>query len=113
MTSERRGLSSISDSLAAMFLRDAIKKGCGMEIPSLGIKIEGAIKMKRFSLQRLEDETGVSGVGVVAEGIQFTSGICVLSWLTEVRSIAAIYDSIDDLEQLHGHNGLTIIEWID
>jgi hypothetical protein len=24
-----------------MFLRDAIKKGYGMEIPSLGIKIEG------------------------------------------------------------------------
>lgn len=34
-------LLAVSSSLAAMFLKDAIKKGYGMEIPSLGIKIEG------------------------------------------------------------------------
>lgn len=33
-------LLAVSGSLAAMFLKDAIKKGYGMEIPSLGIKIE-------------------------------------------------------------------------
>jgi acyl carrier protein len=40
----RGGLSSISDSLAAMFLQRALEKGYGIEIPSLGIKIEGAKK---------------------------------------------------------------------
>jgi hypothetical protein len=40
---QRGGLCSISYSLAAMFLREAIEKGYGIEIPSLGIKIEGPI----------------------------------------------------------------------
>lgn len=69
--------------------------------------------MKRFVLQRLEDETGVSGIGIVAEGVQFTNGTCVLIWLTEIRSIAAIYESIDIVNKLHGHDGKTFIEWID
>jgi hypothetical protein len=37
-------LTSISEGIAAMFLRDAIRKGYGIEIPSLGIKIEGPIE---------------------------------------------------------------------
>jgi hypothetical protein len=69
--------------------------------------------LKRFLLQRAEDETGVSGVGTVAEGVQFTSGICVLSWLTEIKSIAAIYDNIEIVDKLHGHNGKTVIQWVD
>lgn len=69
--------------------------------------------MKRFWLKRMEDETGISGVGAVAEGVQFSDGTCVLSWLTKIKSIAAIYGSIDIVKQLHGHNGKTTIEWID
>ncbi len=69
--------------------------------------------MRRFYLQRFEDETGVSGTGQVAEGIQFTSGVCVLSWLTEIRSVAAIYDNIGIVDKLHGHDGATIIVWKD
>lgn len=69
--------------------------------------------MRRFKLIRVEDETGISGEGVVAEGVEFTSGICVLSWLTEIRSIAAIYDSIDVIDHIHGHNGKTLIVWDD
>lgn len=70
-------------------------------------------KMKRFVLNRIEDETGISGTGTVAEGVQFTSGICALSWLTEIKSIAAVYDDIDTVEKLHGHDGKTIVEWVD
>ena len=69
--------------------------------------------MRRFLLKRLEDKTGVSGAGYIAEGVQFSDGVCVLSWLTEIKSIAAIYNSIDIIDQLHGHNGKTIIEWVD
>lgn len=69
--------------------------------------------MKRFVLRRLEDETGVSGTGIVAEGVQFTNDTCVLVWLTEIRSIGAFYNSIDIVDQLHGHSGKTVIEWID
>lgn len=67
--------------------------------------------MKLFYLNRIEDESGVSGVGIVAEGIQFSNGKCVLSWLTEHSSIA-IYDNIDDLKAIHGHNGKTVIEFL-
>ncbi len=69
--------------------------------------------MKRFVLNRIEDETGVSGTGTVAEGIQFTSDVCVLSWLTEVKSVAAVYDDIETVEALHGHGGKTVVQWVD
>jgi hypothetical protein len=66
--------------------------------------------MVRFHLHRREDESGVSGTGVVAEGAQFSDGRCVLHWLTAVSSIA-IYDSIDDLVAIHGHGGKTTVIW--
>jgi len=66
--------------------------------------------MKNFHLKRLEDETGISGTGIVAEGVQFSGGKCVLTWLTEFSSIA-IYDNIDLVEKIHGHSGKTIIVW--
>lgn len=67
--------------------------------------------MKLFALMRTEDESGVSGVGVVAEGVQFTNGKCALSWLTEHSSVA-VYDDIATLEAIHGHNGKTQIVWM-
>ncbi len=66
--------------------------------------------MNNFHLQRLEDETGVSGTGIVAEGVQFSSGECVLVWLTGACSIG-IYDSIESVDKMHGHGGRTIIVW--
>ena len=66
--------------------------------------------MDNFHLQRLEDETGISGTGIVAEGVQFSNGKCVLTWLTEFSSVG-IYDNIDLVDKLHGHNSKTIIVW--
>lgn len=68
--------------------------------------------MRRFVLDRKEDETGISGIGIVAEGVQFTSGRCALTWLTPYSSVA-VYDSIEDVESVHGHKGKTVIVWID
>jgi hypothetical protein len=62
--------------------------------------------MRTFVLERNEDETGISGTGIVAEGIQFTNGKCAMSWLTDVTSVA-IYGSLEDLEKIHGHGGKT------
>jgi hypothetical protein len=66
--------------------------------------------VKRFWLQRNEDVSGVSGVGRVAEGVQFTNGKCALSWLTPMSSIV-IYDSVSVCEAIHGHDGATIVIW--
>lgn len=68
--------------------------------------------MRRFNLLRKEDETGISGTGVVAEGIKFTNGKCAMNWLTSVSSVA-VYDSMVELVQIHGHEGKTIVVWMD
>lgn len=68
--------------------------------------------MRRFKLFRREDQGGVSGVGYVAEGVQFTNGKCVLSWLTAHTSLA-VYDDLKTLETIHGHGGRTVVEWVD
>lgn len=72
----------------------------------------GSRMLRRFVLDRKEDETGVSGTGVVAEGVQFTFGRCALLWLS-IYSSMAFYDCIDDLIAIHGHNGKTVVRWLD
>lgn len=66
--------------------------------------------MKTFKLVRLIDETGISGTGEVAEGAEFANGKCAMQWLTQVNSIA-IYNSIQELELIHGHGGKTLVKW--
>lgn len=67
--------------------------------------------MQTFKLYRHEDPSGVSGIGYVAEGVQFSSGKCVLSWTTGHQSIA-VYDSMADLVAIHGHDGATRVRWL-
>ena len=68
--------------------------------------------MRPFLLVRREDVSGVSGTGVVAQGVVFATGKAVLSWVTE-RTSVAVYDSIEVLDAIHGHAGRTYIEWLD
>ena len=67
---------------------------------------------RRFVLNRTEDETGISGTGLVAEGVMFHNGKCVLCWKTTYNSIA-VYDDMQILEKIHGHDGRTVVEWVD
>lgn len=39
-----------------------------------------AARARRFHLVRDDDETGISGTGVVAEGIEFSNGMCAACW---------------------------------
>lgn len=64
-----------------------------------------------FVLERLEDESGVSGVGFVAEGVEFTDGSVTLRWRGE-RASTAVFSCLKDVEAIHGHNGKTVISWI-
>lgn len=64
--------------------------------------------LKLFLLNRKVDESGVSGVGIVARGIIFESGKCAVEWVTEHQSIA-IYDDVETLMAIHGHGGKTEI----
>jgi len=65
-----------------------------------------------FRLQRDDDASGVSGTGVVAEGVIFSNTKVVLSWLTIHKSIA-VYDSLAEMLAIHGHEGRTKIVWDD
>lgn len=67
---------------------------------------------RRFHLVRDADETGVSGVGVIVEGIEFTDGTVALRWLTGTTS-TAIYATIADVETIHGHGGKTRVVWLE
>jgi hypothetical protein len=68
--------------------------------------------MRRFRLIRAQDVSGVSGVGVVGEGVQFSSGKVALTWHSDVHSVT-VFDGVDDVEAIHGHEGRTVIDWLD
>lgn len=68
--------------------------------------------MRRFTLQRDVDPTGISGTGTIAEGVQFSSGECAVKWMTPIWSVV-FYLSIAAVEHIHGHNGATRIVWLD
>lgn len=68
--------------------------------------------MRRFHLVRDEDVSGVSGTGVVAEGIEFFDGSCALHWRSYPSS-SAFYASIDDIITIHGHGGATNVVFED
>lgn len=67
---------------------------------------------RRFMLVRVEDETGVSGTGVVAWGLEFPDGHAVTRWNSKIAQTCA-WDSIADVVAVHGHDGKTRIRWLD
>jgi len=71
--------------------------------------------MRRFELHRDEDPSGVSGLGVVAEGVAFSDGGPVaLRWTSEWPTSVVFHDrGLDSLDAVHGHNGRTRIVWLD
>lgn len=66
---------------------------------------------KQFRLVRDVDESGVSGAGHVVDGIVWADGTVCLRWRTRDRS-TSMYDSIDAVRAIHGHDGKTRVEWV-
>ena len=76
----------------------------------------GAPSPKRFILYRHEDETGVSGTGVVATGVVWPDGHAALRWKAEDReavSSTSVWSSVGDMLRVHGHGGLSKIFYLD
>lgn len=79
--------------------------------------------MKAFLVIRHEDITGLSGTGVVAEGVEWLDGTVTMRWMdidhdTEnykrgVRPTTVQHENIKSVEALHGHNGATEVVWFD
>lgn len=66
-----------------------------------------------FQLFRHEDVSGVSGTGVVAEGVLWSDGTVALRWGGCYPTTTVWQDGIDALLTVHGHNGRTTIRWLD
>jgi len=67
-----------------------------------------------FVLRRTEDITGVSGTGIVADGVRFVGGKTVTRWRGGTTGVAqtCVWDSIQDVKTVHGHNGATQIDLV-
>lgn len=68
---------------------------------------------RRFALQRSLDASGVSGTGLVAYGTVYPTGRTTLFWCSGEVASVTVYDSPEQVEQIHGHNGSTVLVWID
>ena len=68
--------------------------------------------MRRFQLVRKEDVSGVSGIGIVAEGVEWANGMVTMSWLGSYHCIENV-GNIHTIFAVHGHHGASTVEWLD
>ena len=66
--------------------------------------------LQPFYLYRREDVSGVSGTGIVAVGVILPSGQAVMEWCSRWPTVT-IFQTIDQVERIHGHGGRTSIGW--
>lgn len=67
---------------------------------------------RTFKLIRDEDISGVSGVGVICEGVVFSDGHVALHWLGEMPTTTPM-PQLEWVLRLHGHAGKTRLVWDD
>lgn len=61
---------------------------------------------RRFAIQRDHDATGVSGTGMVAEGVVFSNGRVALQWCVGGKpNSLTTYQTVEDLLTIHNHVG--------
>ncbi|MFE2469765.1 hypothetical protein [Streptomyces mirabilis] len=69
-----------------------------------------------FRVHRDQDVSGISGTGVVAEGVQFSDGWVVTHWLDqapmwEPKTDVWHHKGTRPITKVHGHGGVTRIVW--
>jgi hypothetical protein len=79
--------------------------------------------LRRFKLVRIEDETGVSGTGIVAVGVEYPDGSVHMQWRNaendslDTDSNGCAFkpapDGVAATREIHGHGGRTELQWID
>lgn len=68
--------------------------------------------MRRFVLNRHRDVSGVSGTGLVAEGVLFANGQVAVAFVGNLHAVEVL-ENIDTVIAIHGHEGATTLEWVD
>lgn len=66
-------------------------------------------QVKPFYLMRHVDLTGTSGTGIVAMGAVFPSGMVFMEWVASNHVSWNIFDNIEDVKAINGHDGNTEI----
>lgn len=70
------------------------------------------MNLRTFEFHRDADVSGVSGTGVVADGVTFDDGVTVVRWRGERRS-TVVWPSVEDAIAVHGHDGATRLVYTD
>lgn len=68
--------------------------------------------MRRFQVVRTADVSGTSGVGIVAEGVEFSDGSVCVHWISQLTS-HELPANMKVWDAIHSHGGKTRVEWID
>lgn len=68
---------------------------------------------RRLALHRRPDLSGVSGIGLVAFGTVYPTGRTTLAWCAGDIASVTVYDSVDQVLQIHGHACATDLMWLD
>jgi len=75
--------------------------------------------MRLFQIVRHQDVSGISGTGVVAQGVEFDDGVVAMRWLGpvehpwgSVHPTTVLHPDIENVEMLHGHGGATEVVWL-
>nr|WSS66762.1 hypothetical protein OG284_36690 [Streptomyces sp. NBC_01177] len=71
------------------------------------------LRPRRFVLHRHEDVTGMSGEGLVADGVLWPDGTASVRWRGEHPSIVFWDRGRVSVEFIHGHVGATEVEFLD
>ncbi|ATL72550.1 hypothetical protein CRH09_39660 (plasmid) [Nocardia terpenica] len=67
-----------------------------------------------FVLYRTKDLTGYSGVGIVANGVEWPDGRATIRWCVPGKpSSTTDFDSVPDLIDIHGHDGATHVLYVE
>jgi hypothetical protein len=93
------------------------KRGFLMSVPH----VNTTLRSRTFEIHRDVDLTGISGVGVVADGCVFPDGTTVVRWREVggehyergVRATTVVFPSVNAVEALHGHGGATRLVFHD
>lgn len=70
------------------------------------------MRHRRFHLERDHDVSGVSGRGRVAEGVEFSNGMCAMTFISQFHCVN-VYANVKAVLQVHGHGGATRLVWDD
>lgn len=104
---------ALPEQIRSLNLKAVEKRHCNNSRTLQLVADNDSDRLREYYFQRNEDESGVSGTGVVTRGVEFESLTVAHEWIvTDVLSIN-IYDNAKQAEKTHGHNGKTLMKFVE